>query len=95
MCPLTNLLNCARRAGSSRGFLLGLVYAGGALFAPLPPLPLPGVLDPQCVVADNRRLLKEMLLNRIVDWSVDQSFGDVGRLDFLLKTLVRLGLLLI
>ena len=45
--PLTNLPNCAQRAGSSSGFLLGPVYAGGALPAPLPPLPLPGfwILD--------------------------------------------------
>ena len=48
--PLTNLPNCARRAGSSRGFLLGPVYAGGTLPAPLPSLPLPGVLYPQCVL---------------------------------------------
>ena len=54
--------------GSSRGFLLGPVYAGGAaLPPPLPPLPLPGVLDPRRVVADNLCLLKETLLNRDVD----------------------------
>ena len=90
MCPLTNLLNWARRAGSSRGFLLGPVYAGGAL-PPLPPLPLPGVLDPRHVLVDNLRLLEETLLNRDVDWSVDQSSGDVSTWEFLQKTLVRLG----
>ena len=91
--PLTNLPNCARRAGSSSGFLLGPVYAGGTVSLPLPPLPLPGVLVPRCMVADNLRLLIEMLLNRIVDWSTDQSFRVVGRLNFLLKMLVHLGLL--
>ena len=70
---------------------MGPVYAGGAVLPPLPPLPLPGVLVPRRVVADNLRLLKEMLLNRDVDWSVDQSSGDGDRLMFLWKTLVHLG----
>ena len=70
---------------------MGPVYAGGAVLPPLPPLPLPGVLDPRCVVADSLCLLIEMLLNRGVDWSVDQSGRDVNRLMFLRKTLVHLG----
>ena len=93
--PLTNLLNCARKAGSSSGFLLGPVYAGGTLPPPLPPLPLPGVLDPRRVVIDDLCLLKEMLLNRVLDWSTDQSGGDVDRLMFLWKMLVHLGFLLL
>ena len=91
--PLTNLRNCAWRAGSSSGFLMGLVYAGGALPPPLSPLFIPGVLDPRRMVADNMCLLKETLLNRIVDWSTDQSGRDVGRLEFLLKKLDHLGFL--
>ena len=55
------------------------VCAGGALPPPLPPLPLPGVLVPRRVVTDNLRLLIETLLNRIVDWSVNQSGGVVGK----------------
>ena len=77
--PLTNLPNCAQRAGSSSGFLLGPVYAGGAAPLPLPPLPLPGFLVPRRMVADNLRLLIEMLLNRILDWSTDQSIGVVSK----------------
>ena len=91
--PATNRLNCAQRAGSSSGFLMGPVLAVGAVLPPLPPLPLPGVLVPQCMVADNLRLLIETLLNRIVDWSTDQSFGVVSRLNFLPKMLVRLDFL--
>ena len=89
--PLTNLLNCAWRAGSSSGFLMGPVYTGGPL--PLPPLPLPGVLVPRRVVADNLHLLIETLQNRIVDWSTDQSFGVVGTLNFPPQMLVCLDFL--
>ena len=91
--PATNLLNCAQRGRSSSGFLMGPVFAGGAHLPPLPPLSLPGVLVPQRVVADNLHLLIETLLNRVVDWSTDQSFRVVGRLNFLPKMLACLGLL--
>ena len=77
--PVTNLPNCTWRAGSSSGFLMGLVYAGGTLPPPLPPLPLPGVLDPWHMVADNLHLLIETLWYKIVDWSVDQSCRVVSR----------------
>ena len=73
-----NLLNCARRAGSSSGFLMGPVYAEGTVPLPLPPLPPPGFLVPQHVAADHLHLLIETLLSRIVDWSTDQSFRVVG-----------------
>ena len=89
--PLTNLLNCARRAGSLRGFLLGPVYAGGGLPPPLPPLPLPGVLVPRRVVVDNLRPPEGTRSNKDVDWSVDQSGGGFGRLVILPKKLTRLG----
>ena len=57
--PRTNWANWALIAGSSSGFLMVLVLAGGA--PPLPPLPLPGFLIPQRVVVHSLHLLKEML----------------------------------
>ena len=89
--PLTNLANCARRAGSSREFLLGLVYAGGGLPPPLPPLPLPGFLVPRRVVVDNLHPLEGTCSNKDVDWSIDQSGGGFSMLMILPKMLTRLG----
>ena len=79
--PATNWENWALKTGSSRGFLLVLVWAGCTL--PLPPLPPPGVLDPWCMVACNLRPLTGMLQYNIVDWSIDQSSGVVCKWCFL------------
>ena len=89
--PVTNLENWAQSAGSSSGFLLGLVSEGGT--PPLPPLPLPGVLDPRCVVARNLRPLKRMLQYKIVDWLIDQSSRVVSKWYFLPKMLACLDFL--
>ena len=75
--PLTNRANWALKAGSLSGFLTVLVSAGGAL--PLPPLPLPGFLVPQCMVVDSLHLPEETLRYKIVDWLLGQSFGVVRR----------------
>ena len=88
--PMTNLENWARSAGSSSGFLVP-VCAGGA--PPFAPLPLPGVLDPQCMVAHNLRPLKKTLRYKIVDWPIGQSSGVVGKWCFLLKMLAHLDFL--
>ena len=79
--PWMNQANWALIAGSSSGFLMVLVLAGGA--PPLPPLPLPGFLIPQRMVVRSLHLLKETLWYKIVDWSIDQSSGVVGKWRFL------------
>ena len=75
--PLMNRENWALTAGSSSGFLMVLVLAGGA--PPLPPLPLPGFLVPRCMVACNLHLLKETLRYKIMDWPNGQSSRVVGK----------------
>ena len=90
--PVTNQENWVLMAGSSRGFLLGPVLAV-RVPPSLPPLPLPGVLDPQCVVADNLCLLKETLWYNIMDWLLDQSSGVDDKWCYLVQMQLHLSFL--
>ena len=70
------LESCALNGGSPNGFPLGLVWAGGIpplSLLPLPPLPHSGYLG--SMAAGNLCRRVGTLHYRIVDWSIDQSFG--------------------